>query len=333
MSATQHSRESAASAASELVKMLEHVRDRCENLGIPMQASMGVAEAALIVQTHDATELRVQPPARVVVHHERGIVNQVTASSPVEVLFLEEDVDNVLEEDISIVDGKPYLTGFFAVDDIDDPEDSQVALDPEETDRIFDLVLGEGDEDEEYDNPEPGPREKPFAKLFGEGRKQVLVQLTNDEGPKIRICFKLKSLGICQLAHRFESTPSGWAAAEALFEELTANEKTIRAEIKRIEKSFIVPPARYWGPLAVASNNNAPFAKLYGSDGQQVLVVMSPGDDELGVDLYAWPNEFTQQTSGVSFGLTPQDLAAARALFDELDETSVRRILSENVAD
>jgi len=59
-----------------------------------------------------------------------------------------------------------------------------------------------------------------FAKVFGNGRDQILIKLdSGDKGPEVQVFFRPTNLGVCCLSIKFTDDDSGWRKAESAFAE------------------------------------------------------------------------------------------------------------------
>lgn len=310
---------------NELGEMLERVRDRCKELGVEMYAMLESPEAGIVVKTEDASDAR-ETPVLVVVEHEGGVLNSLVSSAPVQVLFLDADTEGLDESKLATVDDELRYPILFSALTADDTGSAQVC--PEEATRIFDALC------ESTEAAEPGPREKPFAVIYGDGGNQLLVQLMGKDGPEVRIYFRLKGLGICCIQREFYETDAGWRAAEELFAEFAADEGAARAEAKRAQSAFAETlSAHEHGLTDLATDDNAPFAKLFGTDGRQMLVLMAPDEDAMKVRIYAWPHEKLQRAGSTTFELSEEGVSAAAALFEGLDEDALRSIFTRGMAE
>lgn len=61
-----------------------------------------------------------------------------------------------------------------------------------------------------------------FAKLWGDGKDQVLMKIdTGEEGaPEVRFYCEPEGLGVCSFAIGFEDSDAGWDRAESAFSEI-----------------------------------------------------------------------------------------------------------------
>lgn len=61
-----------------------------------------------------------------------------------------------------------------------------------------------------------------FAKLWGDGKDQVLMKIDTSEecAPEVRFYCEPPGLGVCSFAIGFEDSDAGWDKAEAAFNDI-----------------------------------------------------------------------------------------------------------------
>lgn len=156
-----------------------------------------------------------------------------------------------------------------------------------------------------------------FAKLYGPPEDQVVVQLRrNDTGdPEVKCYFKPRGLGVCSKASSFSIGPHGESAAKAAFGQVSDEGARI----------FISDARQIAESMTDDMTMSEPFAKLYGTDVDQVLVMLDPsggGDSE--VRFYVQPEGEMLRSFAASFEDDDSGWAKAQATFDNVTEASAR---------
>jgi hypothetical protein len=164
-----------------------------------------------------------------------------------------------------------------------------------------------------------------FAKLFGPPNDQVAIKLDvdSDGQAEVRCYFKPKGLGVCSAAHGFGAGQSASKNASDIFDGLTEHGA----------RSFISNALAMAEGLAGDPGQDEPFAKLYGSDSDQILVKLDvDGEDNSEVRFFVKPEDQPVCSFAVTFGNTPSGWEKANAAFENVTAESARAYVTSAVS-
>lgn len=156
-----------------------------------------------------------------------------------------------------------------------------------------------------------------YAKLYGPPEDQIVVQLgLNAEGtPEVKCYFKPRGLGVCSKASSFSMGLHGEAAARAAFDQVS----------EEAARTFIRDAREMAESMTDNLSVSEPFAKLYGNDVDQILVMLNVGGgDEPEVRFHVQPEGEMLRSFAASFEDDDSGAAKAQATFDNVTGPSAR---------
>lgn len=164
-----------------------------------------------------------------------------------------------------------------------------------------------------------------FTKIFGVGNKQVLLALTDEDEPTIRIYFRPEGLGVCNIGIGFKQKADALEKAQGAFETLAADAVKVHKLIGEALRSM---PASALESCAedACMEDMAPFAKLFGEGENQVLAVQVLEDD-VEIQFFKTTPKGMQHTASVVFKDTEEGWDAADACLAKLNEATARILM------